>query len=243
MNIKLLSLVVPAYKQEKTIEKDVKNLDKVLSAFAFKHEIIVVVDGFVDKTFEILQNSTPKIKNLRVLGYRENMGKGYAIKFGVQKAKGDIIGFIDAGMEISPSSIPTLLNYMDINGADIVIGSKLHPDSNVRYPLVRKILSWGYRYITHLLFGLKVRDTQAGLKLFKKEAAKEIFSKVKIKDFAFDIEVLVLAKMMDFKVCEAPVKLALKKGTITSLNFFIVAFKMFFDTFRVFWRLRILRDA
>lgn len=71
--------------------------------------------------------------------------------------------------------------------------------------------------------------------------AKKIFSKVKIKDFAFDIEVLVLAKLMDFKICEAPVKLTLKRGTITSLNFFIVAFKMFFDTLGVFWRLRVLK--
>lgn len=200
-----------------------------------------MVDGFFDKTFQNLQDLRPKIKNLSVLGYKENRGKGFAIKFGVEKARGGIIGFIDAGMEISPYSIPTLLNYMSMNNADIVIGSKLHPDSNVKYPLIRKILSWGYRNITHILFGLNVRDTQAGLKLFKKEAAKKIFSRVKIKDFAFDIEVLVLAKLMGFNVCEAPVKLTLKRGTITNLNFFIVAFKMFFETLEVFWRLRVVK--
>ena len=139
---KLLSLIIPAYKQEKTIVKDIENIDKILSSLPFPHELIVVVDGFLDKTYE--KAESVKNGNIRVFGYTENKGKGFAIKYGVEKAKGDIIGFIDAGMDLDPAEISIMLNIMDWNKADIVIGSKLHPDSKVNYPYQRKILSWGY---------------------------------------------------------------------------------------------------
>ncbi len=241
--IKLLSLVVPAYKQEKTIIKDIKALDKALSAFPFKHEIIVVVDGFVDKTHDILQDLRPKTKDLRVIGYKENKGKGFAIKLGVEKAKGDIIGFIDAGMDLDPSEISIMLDIMDWNNADIVVGSKLHPESKVNYPLARKILSWGYRTLTRLLFGFKVKDTQVGLKLFKKRVAKDVFSKIIVKKFAFDIEVLAVAYKLGYtKIYEAPIKLNFRgANSITSSSFWNVIFWMLWDTAAVFYRLKIIR--
>ena len=241
-NIKLLSLVVPAYKQEKTIVKDIQALDKALSAFSFKHEIIVVVDGFVDKTYEVLQNLKPKTKSLRIIGYKDNRGKGFAIKLGVKEAKGDVIGFIDAGMDLDPREISIMLDIMDWNKADIVLGSKLHPESKVNYPLARKILSWGYRTLTHLLFGFKVKDTQVGLKLFKGKVAKETFSRIIVKKFAFDIEVLAVAYKLGYtKIYEAPIKLDFTgASTITSTNLWKTIFSMLWDTAAVFYRLKIL---
>lgn len=242
MNIKLLSLVVPAYKQEKTIVRDIKTLDKVLSAFPFKHEIIVVVDGFEDKTYDVLKDLRPKIKDLKVIGYKDNKGKGFAIKFGVNKAKGDIIGFIDAGMDLDPSEISIMLDIMEWNNADIVIGSKLHPESKVNYPLPRKILSWGYRTLTRFLFGFKVKDTQVGLKIFKRKVAKDVFNKIIVKKFAFDIEVLAVAYKLGYtKIYEAPIKLNFRGvSSITSKSFWNVIFWMLWDTAAVFYRLKIL---
>ncbi|MGA2911273.1 MAG: glycosyltransferase [Candidatus Levyibacteriota bacterium] len=240
-NVRLLSLVVPAYKQEKTIVKDIQSLANVLSALPYRYEVIVVVDGFLDKTFE--KAKSIKNNNIKVEGYKKNIGKGFAIRYGVEKAKGDVIGFIDAGMDIDPNSILTLVKYMQTHNADIVIGSKLHPDSNVKYPLVRKILSWGYRNVVHLLFGLNVRDTQAGLKLFKKEVAKEIFPRLTVNTFAFDIETLVIAKKIGFNnVREAPVKVSFRRGTITNLNFFKIALIMLLDTARVWVQLNIFNS-
>lgn len=240
--VKLLSLVVPAYKQENTIIKDIKALEKALSAFSFKYEILVVVDGFVDKTYDILLSHKSEVRNLKVLGYRENKGKGFAIKLGVEKAKGDIIGFIDAGMDLDPSEISIMLDIMDWNKADIVLGSKLHPESKVNYPLTRKILSWGYRTLTHLLFGFKVKDTQVGLKLFKGKVAKAVFPKIIVKKFAFDIEVLAVAYKLGFtKIYEAPIKLNFTGvSSITSSSFWSVIFWMLWDTAAVFYRLKIL---
>ena len=167
MNIKTLSLVVPAYKQEKTIVLNIESLAETLSKLDCKYEIIVVVDGFLDKTYE--KAKKVKNNNVRVLGYKVNLGKGNAVRLGMLEAKGDVIGFMDAGMDIESSSISILLDFIKLHDADIIIGSKLHPDSIVSYPIQRKILSWGYRTFTHLLFGFDVRDTQVGLKFFKKE--------------------------------------------------------------------------
>jgi glycosyltransferase involved in cell wall biosynthesis len=238
--LKLLSLVVPAYRQEKTIVKDVENLDRILSSFPFKHEIIVVVDGFIDKTFEKIKKITGK--NIIVLGYKENRGKGFAIKCGVEKASGDIIGFIDAGMDIDPSEISIMLDLMDWNNADAILASKLHPESKVNYPLWRRILSWGYRNLTKILFGFSVKDTQVGFKLFKRKVAKDAFSIIIAKRFAFDIEVLaVIYKLGYRKIFEAPVKLNFKgASSITSSGFWIVVFQMLWDTAAIFYRLKIL---
>ena len=241
MNIKLLSLIIPAYRQEKTIIKDIENIDKILSSLPFPHELIVVVDGFLDKTHT--KAKSVKNENIKVLGYKENRGKGFAIKYGVKEASGDIIGFIDAGMDLDPAEISIMLNIMAWNKADIVIGSKLHPDSKVNYPFQRKVLSWGYRTLTHILFGFKVKDTQVGLKLFKRKVAKDVFSKIIVKKFAFDIEVLAVAYKLGYhNIHEAPIKLNFKgAGSITSSNFWKIILLMLWDTVGVYYRLKIIK--
>lgn len=242
MKIKSLSLVVPAYKQEKTIVKDIENLNRVLSSLLYKYEILVVEDGILDSTGRKLEALRPKIKQLKLLSYESNHGKGHAVKYGMLKAQGDVIGFIDAGMDIDPQEISVALDLMQWNDADIIIGSKLHPESKVSYPFWRKILSWGYRTITHTLFGFSVKDTQVGLKFFKKKAAHDIFSRIIIKRYAFDIEVLTVAYKLGYtKIYESPIKLNFKKAAgISSSNFWKIIFYMLWDTAAVFYRLRIL---
>ena len=239
--IKLLSLIVPAYKQEKTIVENIKKLDVVLSSLPYKYEIIVVVDGLLDKTYERVKKI--KKSNIKVFGHKENRGKGFTVKYGMLKAKGDMVGFIDAGMDINPATIPLFLDLMKFHDADIVVGSKLHPESKVSYPLTRKILSWGYRILTRLFFGFVVRDTQVGLKFFKREVVKDVFPKLLVKKFAFDVEVLAVARARGFtKIHEGPVQLDFSGvNSITSTNFWKVIFSMLWDTVAIFYRLKILR--
>lgn len=239
-NINFLSVVIPAYKQEKTIVKDINDLYVVLSSLSYKFEIIVVVDGYLDDTFK----NAKKVKkdNVRIFGYEKNQGKGHAVRYGMLKAKGDVIGFIDAGMDVRPAGISILLNLMVWKNADIIIGSKLHPESKrINYPTFRKILSWGYRTLTHVLFGFNVRDTQVGLKFFKREVVEKVFPKLLVKTFAFDVEILALATFFGFKkIYEGPVELKFNGGSsITSKNFWIIITAMLWDTFAVFYRLRI----
>jgi len=237
--VKLLSLIIPAFRQEKTIAQDLKDLQKALSVLPLKYEIIVVVDGGGDGTFK--NAKSVKGKEIVVVGYDKNVGKGFAIKHGVEKAKGDVIGFIDAGMDLDPTEISIMLDIMDWNKADIVLGSKLHPESKINYPRWRKILSWGYRTLTHLMFGFSVKDTQVGLKIFKRRVAKEVFPRIIVKRFAFDIEVLAVAQKLGYKrIYEAPVKLNFSgANSINSLNFWKIIYSMLWDTLAVFYRLKI----
>lgn len=236
-----LSLVVPCYNQEKTIVRDIKKLIRTLNDLNVPYEIIIVVDGSMDKTYQNIKSI--KSSKLTVYSYEKNQGKGYAVKYGMLKAKGQVIGFIDAGMDIAPEGIAMLLNHMDWYKADIIVGSKLHPVSRVNYPLSRWILSWGYRTFTHALFGFKVRDTQVGIKLFKRKVVRKVFPLLLIKKFAFDIEMLAVSYAYGFTdIYEAPVRLDFNaNSTITSKNFWSTIFFMMVDTVAVFYRLKITK--
>jgi len=239
--IKSLSLVLPAYKQEKTILNNLKKLYETLESLPYKFEIIVVVDGFLDKTYDRAMEF--KKDNVKILGYKKNEGKGHAVKIGVAKAKGDVVGFMDAGMDLNPNAIPLLLDLMKFHDADIVIGSKLHPESKLIYPIGRKILSWGYQTLIKVLFGLAIRDSQVGLKFFRKEVIKDVFRRVVVKRFAFDIEVLAVAQSRGFtNIHEGPIELDFTNvdSSITSTSFWKVILHMLWDTLAVFYRLKIL---
>jgi glycosyltransferase involved in cell wall biosynthesis len=109
----LLSLIVPAYKAEKSIAKTLDGISQVLSPLQYPYEIIVVVDGELDGTKEEARRYAKKHKgNIVVTGYKKNMGKGHAVRFGMAHARGDIIGFTDVGLDINPSSIPLALEHL-----------------------------------------------------------------------------------------------------------------------------------
>lgn len=238
---KLISVIIPTFKQEKIISESVRKIAKTMEELPFEFEMIIVVDGKVDKTHEKL--SKFKSQKIRVFEYSKNQGKGYAIKFGGLKAKGDIIGFIDAGMDIDPTGLSMLLNHMLWYDADIIVGSKLHPVSQVNYPFYRKVLSWGYRTFTRVLFGFKVRDTQAGIKFYKRKVVDDVFPRLLVKTFAFDVEILALAYALGYKrIYEAPIKLKFKgESSITSSNLWKTLFLMVWDTLAVFYRVKIIK--
>jgi len=238
-NIKLLSIIVPSYRQERTIIKDINNISRTLKDLGVKFEIIVVVDGIIDKTHQKL--AKVRTKNIKVIAYKKNEGKGHAIRYGVLKAKGDVVGFIDAGMDIHPAGFSMLLNHMDWYNAHIIVGSKLHPVSKVNYPFYRTILSWGYRLLTWMLFGFKVKDTQVGLKFFKRKVARDVFPRLLVKRYAFDIEMLAVAYALGYtRIYEAPVRIKFSMNSIISKSLWTTIFLMIWDTFAVFYRLKIL---
>lgn len=238
--LNLLSVVIPAYRQEKTIVQDIKSISDALDAVGFTYEIIIVVDGIVDKTYD--RAKTIKSKHIKVLSYKENQGKGYAIRYGMLQAKGDIVGFIDAGMDIDPIGFSMLLNHMQWYNADVIVGSKLHPVSKVAYPFYRTILSWGYRLLTRILFGFKVRDTQVGLKFFKRKVVKDVLPRLLVKRYAFDIEILAVAYALGYRrIYEAPIEINFQVNNITTYNLLKVITLMIWDTLAVYYRLKILK--
>lgn len=237
----LISLIIPAYKQEKTIIKDLLLVKKVMDVVSKSYEVIVVVDGqLIDKTMDNAQKV--KSKNIIITGYKHNHGKGYAVRFGMAKAKGDIIVFLDAGMDINPNGISSFLKNFYDNRADIVIGSKLHKDSHVNYPWQRTILSFGYRTLVKIFFGLSIKDTQVGFKLFRRKVLEDVLPRLLVKQYAFDIEILAVAHYLGYKrIYESPIDLNFNgKSSITSKSFWKIIYFMLWDTTAVFYRLKIL---
>lgn len=243
MNEKLthhfLSLIIPVYRQEKTILKNISQITNVLDTIRYDYEAIVVIDGFVDNTYKKLKNASfPKVKTL---SYQKNQGKSYAIRLGMQKAKGDYVMFLDSGMEIDPNGISMLLEHMEWYDADIIVGSKRHLASQVEYPLTRKILSYGYYWIVKLLFGLKIHDTQAGIKIFRKKVLEKVLPRLLEKKFAGDLEILVVADHLGFtRIYEAPIRLNYNLGGITSAATFQSILGIIMDTLAIFYRKNIL---
>lgn len=240
MKRKLLSVIVPAYKQERTIVKDLLNIEQALKQIRYDYELICVVDGKVDKTFEKAQKiSSPKIK---IVGYEQNHGKGFAVRYGMVRAKGELIAFIDSGMDINPKAISMLLEHMLWYDSDIIVGSIRHSASKViGYPFKRKIYSIGYHLLTRYLFGLKITDSQRGIKIFKREVLEKVLPRLVVKQFAFDIEILSVAHRLGFKkIHDGPVEMDARRFKYSSITTTTVA-SMFLDTMAIFYRLNILR--
>ncbi|MGB9637281.1 MAG: glycosyltransferase [Microgenomates group bacterium] len=235
----LLSVIVPAYKQEKTIVKDLQQIELVLKQLRYDYEIICVVDGKVDKTFEKAKKISSS--KLKVIGYEENHGKGYAVRYGMARAKGDLIAFIDAGMDINPKALPMLLEHMIWYDSDIIVGSIRHSASKViGYPLKRKIYSVGYHWLTRILFGLRITDSQRGVKIFKRKVLERTLPRLLVKNFAFDIEILSVAHRLGFKrIHDGPVEMDARKFRYSSIKSSTV-FSMLIDTLAIFYRLKIL---
>lgn len=242
--IKLVSVIVPAYHQEKTIYKDLQRIRSVLTKLRYRSELICVVDGMFDKTFERAKRVARKYRNVKVVGYETNKGKGYAVRFGMAKSRGNVIAFIDSGMDLDPNGLSMMLEHFEWYKADVMVGSKRHPVSKVSYPWQRRILSIGYQIMVRLMFGLKIRDTQVGLKVFRRDVLEKVLPRLLVKAYAFDIEMLSVANHLGFKrIYEAPVELRLDFGgtsNLTSHKFLRTVFYMVTDTLAVFYRLRIL---
>ena len=235
-----LSLIVPAYKKETTIVSNIRRLNKILDTIRYDYEIIVVVDGLHDATLNKLRRAN--LKNVKARAYIKNQGKSYAIRYGMKYAKGDYVMFIDAGDEIDPNGISMLLEHMEWYNADIIVGSKRHPASLVHYSPIRKVLSYGYHIFVKILFGIKVKDTQAGIKIFRKKVIEKVLPRLVEKRFTGDLEILVVAKELGFKrIFEAPIKLDYEFTGISSAATLESIWGIFWDTLAIFYRKNILK--
>ncbi len=230
-----MSVIMPMYNAENIVD-NLKDVIKDLDSLNFSYEIILVNDGSTNNCYEEAKKF--KDKRVRVECYKKNQGKGNALKYGLNFAKGEYVAFLDSGGDLDPKQLKNFLRIMNQEKADIVVGSKRHPESKVYYPLFRKIMSKTYRIVNKILFNLDVKDTQVGIKLFKKGVLKQIMPKILVKRFAFDLEVLVVATKLKFKIVEAPIVLEYQfKSTINPKAVFLILL----DTAAILYRLKILR--
>ncbi|MDO8725191.1 MAG: glycosyltransferase [Candidatus Methanoperedens sp.] len=213
-----LSVIIPAYNEKGKILTTIKHVIGLFNELGIGHEIIVVDDGSTDGTFE--EATSEKFDNIKVVGLKENRGKGYAIKYGTSFVTKDVVTFLDA---------------------DIVVGSKRHPLSNIEYyPLARRFFSRMYNIVLRALLQLNIRDTQAGFKLIKKEAIQKIFPQMRVKRYAFDVEFLAYANLYNYKIVEAPIILKFTRKGWGRINFKTIL-NIFLDTVAIASRFGVLR--
>lgn len=202
-----LSVVIPAFNEEKRIKNTLIAVRDFIEREKISAEIIVVNDGSSDKTKEIVKEFQRKIPNLRLVDLHKNMGKGFAVKKGVYASNGKFILFTDADNSTPIEEYKKLLDGMLVSKANIAIGSRYLRGSNVRIKQskYRILLGRAGNFIIRLFLIDGISDTQCGFKLFENKVAREIFRFQKINRFAFDVEVLVIADNLGYKIVEVPV--------------------------------------
>lgn len=220
-----LSIIIPAYNEEKRIAPALKKMLDYLFSKGYQWEVILVDDGSTDRTTDVAREVI-KDKRLIVIRNIINQGKGYSVKRGVLASNGEVILFLDADISTPIEELDKMLPWID-KGYDIIIGSRAVPDSliEIPQPWYRQTMGKIFNYIVRA-FILKVfKDTQCGFKCFKKEAAMKIFSLQRLAGFAFDVEILLIARRFGFKIKEIPVrwinspesKVRLVKGSLSML--------------------------
>ena len=202
-----LSIIIPAYNEANRITGTLLIVADYVAKKKLDCEILVVSDGSTDRTNEIVNDYAKRIPQLRLESYEENQGKGYAVRYGVEKAKGKQILFTDADNSTPIEELANLQEQLKKQKADIAIGSRYLPNSNVeiKQPFYRIVFSRAGNLLIRMVLIDGIKDTQCGFKLFKAGVAKEIFKMQKVRRFGFDMEALVVANNLDHKIIEVPV--------------------------------------
>lgn len=204
-----ISIVIPAYNEEAIIEKTLEDVTGYLAEKRYDYEVLVVCDGCVDRTADIVKERSVRNARLKVIDRDVNRGKGFSVKEGCLEAEGEFIIFMDADLAVPLNELEGAVHWLQ-DGYDMVIGSralKKDPlgDDGVRRRLHRQSMSSIFNLLVRTLVLKGFMDTQCGFKGFRKEAAKKIFSRLKIIDFGFDVEALYIAYRLNLRIKEFPV--------------------------------------
>ena len=232
-----LTVVVPYYNPGPVLRSTVESAVAVLQDTGITFEIVTVSDGSTDGSAESLEGVFPDVV-VRV-ALPEHAGKGQAVRAGLARGRGRYLGFIDGDGDVPPELLADFVRVVESVHPDVVIGSKRHPESEVVYPVARRLYSWGYQQLVRVLFRLRVRDTQAGIKLVKREVLGEVLPLMVVQGYAFDLELLLIASRLGHRhVVEAPVRIGRRFTSTVSPR---VVLEMLRDTFAIWWRLHARR--
>jgi len=231
-----LSVVIPAYNEEKRLPKTLEEIDKYLSKQNFDYEIIVVSDGSKDRTGQVVREMFSSVRGLRLIDNKENHGKGYVTRQGMLAANGNYRLFTDADNSTPLEQIEKMWPEFE-RGYQVVIGSRdikgavLDPPQ----PFFRRFTGDAFRLFRQLICDLwKLKDTQCGFKCFTRQVVQDVFPKCLIDRFSFDPEMLILAKKMGHKIKEVPIYW---KNDAESKVKFQSMVKMGLDLIKIRWNL------
>jgi dolichyl-phosphate beta-glucosyltransferase len=217
MTTPYLSIIIPAYNEESRLISTLSRIDEYLREQSYSYELIVVSDGSRDGTARVALEWQPDGCPLEVIDRKENRGKGYSVREGAALAKGEYILFSDADLSTPIEEVEKFLPLLK-SGADIVIGSRSLQDSRVEVhqPFYRVMMGRVFNGMVRLLAVRGIVDTQCGFKCFSRKAVEEIFSRCLIEGFAFDVEILFLARKLGLSIEEIPVRWINAEGSSVS---------------------------
>jgi glycosyltransferase involved in cell wall biosynthesis/O-antigen/teichoic acid export membrane protein len=228
-----LTLVIPFYNPGSRLASHVRAVVGVLRAEQVTFEVIAVSDGSTDGS----PSSIAGIGQVRIVELAKNQGKGAALRVGLAQGRGRYLGFIDCDGDIPARQLSHFLAAVRAGEPDVVLGAKSHPDSDVVFPPLRRLYSFGYQQLTRLLFWLPTRDTQTGIKLIRRETLAAVLPTMLEKRFAFDLELLVVARRMGYRnFVELPVQIVERFTTTISPK---AVWRTLLDTLAIFYRLRV----
>lgn len=230
-----LSIVIPAYNEESRLPRTLDRILAYLASHKRSSEVIVVDDGSRDATAAVAEGFAMRHKQVRLLRNPGNRGKGYSVRHGMLAANGEWVLFSDADLSAPIEEVEKLFRAVEESGAAVAIGSRALDRSliDVHQSWFRENAGRAFNLLMRILVGLPFWDTQCGFKLFRRDAARAAFSKVRIEGFGFDAEALFLAALYRFKTVEVPVRWSHVEGT--KVNMTADSARMFGDLLRVRW--------
>ena len=233
-----LTVVVPYYNPGQLLVPTIERLLSVLDASGATYEVIAVSDGSTDGSDRELDAALADRPQLTNVVLAQNQGKGAALRIGLAKGRGRYLGFIDADGDLDPILLDSFQTMVRLYSPDIILGSKRHPLSEVEYPFLRRVYSWGYQQVVRVGFRLNIRDTQTGIKLVRRDVLSAVLPRMLEKRFAFDLELFVIARRLGYRrFLEAPIRL---RHQFTSTVSWRSVYRSLLDTMAIWYRLRIL---
>lgn len=200
-----LSIIIPAYNEEKRLPQTLEKVNRYLRSKDYSYQIIIVDDGSTDRTKEVIQKLISSWSHFRIIGYKQNQGKGYAVKTGMLVANGAWRLFMDADNSTDIKELDKLIKF--VSDYQVIIGSRyLNKESiKIKQKLSRRLFSRFGNIALQNIFRLNLRDTQCGFKLYSGVAAEKIFSRLTTSRWIFDVETLVIASHLGYKTKEVPI--------------------------------------
>lgn len=211
-------MVVPAYNEEERLPRTLARLHEYYSEQAYPWDVTIISDGSADRTRQLVEEFAAKHPQFSVVEYHPNHGKGYAVRTGMLAAKGDLVLFCDADLATPQEETEKLLKHIH-EGADVAIGSRPLRESRleVRQPFYREYLGRAFNKAVQLMAVPGIDDTQCGFKIFTRKAAQDVFSRLKMDGFSFDVEALIIARDLGYRIDEVPIRWAHQEGSKVSL--------------------------